>query len=383
MYHSKRTLSNARLTTRFLWNCAGSSSQLMARSPHDHAMHASIGALILLMSLFSMLSAGYAASIVVGDDQLMLSEAVAVEGIWIAMFVGVLWGLSNYHLNRVFVCSLDKTASRTKQIQQLAPRLALATVVAFIISVPLELRVFEDDIKREIARTSSLSEAETLDSNIEDIEAEIEESANRLKQNRSQLAQIQLGNWPQIERIEAIIDRQLSKVSDFNDEIDKITPEIIRETRESCGPKCEEFKALRRKYVEDRDFIQRSIAANEDQIRHTEAQKKKEIEELTKKVSSLREKRDALRTGKFEELGLFAEQSSLLDRIYSWQRLGTKDGDKVDRIADITFFALFFVFFFLEAGPLIAKVLARPGSYDIQLRYELSALEADPTRGQS
>ncbi|MEG0761747.1 MAG: DUF4407 domain-containing protein, partial [Chryseobacterium sp.] len=91
----------------------------------------------LFTAVFATLSAGYAMYTVFDD-------------IWISIGFGVLWGLMIFNLDRYIVSSIKKTGTWWNQILMSIPRLILATFLGIIISKPLELKIFEKEVNKQL-----------------------------------------------------------------------------------------------------------------------------------------------------------------------------------------------------------------------------------------
>lgn len=72
--------------------------------------------------------------------------------LFIAIVVGLLWGLAIMNLDRWLLISIrrQKTAART--VMMAVPRVVLALLIGILIAEPIVLRVFEDEITRQAKR---------------------------------------------------------------------------------------------------------------------------------------------------------------------------------------------------------------------------------------
>jgi glycerol-3-phosphate acyltransferase PlsY len=124
--------------SRFFWFCSGVHQATLDKHPTEHNKYIGIGATIFFTGLFAALSGGYAMYFVFkGGD----------GAIWFALFFGLLWGLAIFNMDRYIVSSIDKNASSRKQILQATPRILLAIMIGMVISRPLELKIFDKEIK--------------------------------------------------------------------------------------------------------------------------------------------------------------------------------------------------------------------------------------------
>ncbi len=121
----------------FLLLCSGSNIHILKKTPSDWNKFSGIGGIVLFTAIFATLSAGYAMMTVFDD-------------VFIAIGFGILWGLMIFNLDRYIVSSIKKTGSWWSQILMSIPRLILAIFLGIIISKPLELKIFEKEINKQL-----------------------------------------------------------------------------------------------------------------------------------------------------------------------------------------------------------------------------------------
>lgn len=121
----------------FFWFCSGAHRSLLNRCPSDSEKYAGIGATVFFTGVFAALSAGYALYTV-------------FDNTWIAAFFGLIWGAMIFNLDRYIVSSMVKKDKFWPEFKLLLPRLALAVLLALVISKPLELKIFEKEINRKL-----------------------------------------------------------------------------------------------------------------------------------------------------------------------------------------------------------------------------------------
>ncbi len=157
----------------FFWFCSGSNMSLLKRCPTETAKYAGIGGTVLFTGIFAAVSSFFA-----------LYTVFRIE--WIAIVFGILWGCMIFNIDRYIVSSMRKHGSFFKDLGMAAPRLILAVLLAFVIAKPLELKIFEREILREIAakQTEQAIEArEAVDQNY----PEIEELQSRITELRQEI----------------------------------------------------------------------------------------------------------------------------------------------------------------------------------------------------
>jgi len=121
----------------FLMICSGGNIHLLKKSPSEWNKFAGIGGIVLFTAVFATLSAGYAMFTV-------------FDNIWASVGFGILWGLMIFNLDRYIVSSIKKTGTWWNQVLMTIPRLILATFLGIIISKPLELKIFEKEVNKQL-----------------------------------------------------------------------------------------------------------------------------------------------------------------------------------------------------------------------------------------
>lgn len=124
----------------FLW-CAGVHKETLSQYPEEHSKYVSIGATIFFTGLFASLAGGYALYFVFNGNPLAVVYA---------LLFGLIWGLAIFNLDRYIVLSIDKSGSTGKQLLQALPRILLAILIGIVISRPLELKIFDKEIKEHL-----------------------------------------------------------------------------------------------------------------------------------------------------------------------------------------------------------------------------------------
>jgi len=125
--------------TEFFWFCSGANAGILRRTPTESNKFVGIGATVFFTGVLAALAAGYALYTIF--DQLFP-----------AIIFGLLWGLVIFNLDRFIVSSMRKKENAWAEWKLAIPRLVLAVLLAFVISKPLELKMFEKEINRELDR---------------------------------------------------------------------------------------------------------------------------------------------------------------------------------------------------------------------------------------
>lgn len=130
----------------FLWSCAGVNKEILRQCPSDYAKYAGIGGTILFTALMVCFSGGYALSYVFGEW-------------WIGLIFGMFWGLLIFNLDRFIVNTMYSDGKVTISWQELKsglPRIIMVIFLGIVISYPLELKIFDDEIQVKIEEMKSV-----------------------------------------------------------------------------------------------------------------------------------------------------------------------------------------------------------------------------------
>lgn len=122
---------------QFLMICSGGNIHILRKTPSEWNKFSGIGGIVLFTAIFATLSAGYAMFTVFDD-------------LWISVAFAILWGLMIFNLDRYIVSSIKKTGTWWNQILMAIPRLILAAFLGIIISKPLELKIFEKEVNKQL-----------------------------------------------------------------------------------------------------------------------------------------------------------------------------------------------------------------------------------------
>ena len=124
----------------FFWWCAGANVEILRKYPTDYAKYFGVGGTIVFTALMACFAGGYA-------------FFTAFKSVWLSIFFGIFWGLLIFNLDRYIVATIkdDGTSKITYDEWKMAfPRLLMAVLLGFVIATPLELRIFDTEIKTEI-----------------------------------------------------------------------------------------------------------------------------------------------------------------------------------------------------------------------------------------
>jgi len=135
--YGKKPHKLGRIYAFFCW-CSGVRLYILRKCPTDYNKYFGIGAIVFFTGLMAALSGGYAIHTVFNS----LPASVAF---------GIFWGILIFLLDWYIVSSLKKNNNIKKELMAATPRLILSVLLAIVISKPLELKLFEQEINQELA----------------------------------------------------------------------------------------------------------------------------------------------------------------------------------------------------------------------------------------
>ena len=137
MSNNKDDIKFSKLMQFFLF-CSAADKDLLKQCPKsEHQKYAGVGATVFFTGLLACASGGYALY-------------TAFNTIWLSLILGVFWGLLVFNLDRFLVSTMKKSRGKLKELSQITPRLLLAVLLAIVISTPLELKIFEEEINESL-----------------------------------------------------------------------------------------------------------------------------------------------------------------------------------------------------------------------------------------
>ncbi len=122
---------------KFFLFCSGVDLSFLEKCPSDKNKYVGIGATVFFTGVLAFFSSSYALFTV-------------FESGWAAIFFGLVWGLMIFNLDRYIVMSMKSYGKWWRDLTVAFPRFILAGLLAIVISKPLELKIFEKEIRAEL-----------------------------------------------------------------------------------------------------------------------------------------------------------------------------------------------------------------------------------------
>lgn len=315
---------------QFFLFCSGVDQNILKECPTDENKYMGIGATVFFTGVLAFFSSAYA--------------LFTVFDSWIAAILfGVVWGLMIFNLDRYIVSSMKSKRGFFGNLGMALPRLALAILLALVISKPLELKIFEKEINAELL----VMEQEKY-----------KEQEDRIQERYT----------PQITAYEVEIQRLQTEIDTKTQARDEKALAALQEADGSGGSQIRNMGPIYRAKKIEADKAQveldQTIAVNQPQIQ----EKTSAITELKDKVQ---EEITALERGAFG--GLAARTEALA-------RLGAQ--------SEAIYWASLFImllFVAVETAPILVKLISPRSPYDHLIaeheqQFELAAKETMDVR---
>ncbi|WP_396635789.1 DUF4407 domain-containing protein [Maribacter sp. R77961] len=301
---------------RFFILCSGADSEILKTcSKGEQNKYAGIGATVFFTAVMAFIASSYALYTV-------------FDSVYAAIFFGFIWGLLIFNLDRFIVSTIRKRNNFSRELLQAAPRIILALIIAVVISKPLEIKIFEKEINQVL----------------------LEQKNELTLNNKEQLA---LQYTPAIEKLNQDILTLKTEVRSKEAETNALYDTYISEAEGTAGTKLLGKGPV---YQEKREKHDAALA--ELQLLKTTNTKK--ITDLESDIASL--------------------NAAYADVVKNSQPIiDGFDGlmARITALGELPWFPSFFIFLLflaIETSPIIAKLLAPKGEYDVKLEEEESIL---------
>lgn len=300
----------------FFWMCSGADTDLLANSPKSEQIkYAGIGGTVFFTALMAWIAGAYAL-FTVFDSALL------------AAFFGLIWGLLIFNLDRFIVSTIKKQDNKWSELGQAAPRIVLAIIIAVVISKPLEMKIFEKEIDRVILTQKNQM---TLD-------------------NKGEIA---MQYQPEIDRLSNEINAISLALADKEAEVEQLYGTYISEAEGTDGTMKEGKGPV---YKEKREKHDASLA---------------ELAILRENAAlAIADKTTQLEAVRADQKTQVSSTQPIIDRFDGFiARLAA-----LQELPMLPQLFIFLLFVAVETSPVIAKLLAPAGAYDLRIDEEQNKL---------
>ena len=311
----------------FFWFCSGAHVDTLKQYPTEHNKYVGIGATIFFTALFASLSGGYAMYFVFSGS---------TAAVFFAVFFGLIWGLAIFNMDRYIVASIKKTGSTNHQIVQALPRILLAIMIGIVISRPLELKIFDKEIRQKLKTSYLNGQRSKID------------TLNKAFTEKYQL--------------------ELVKLKDLKTEKDSLEKDINRSryilNQEVFGDKTNQTSGVTGygTYAKQKETVVTQKEVRLIQVRNELG--------LVDKIINTRKEIEGLNSTKLfseNQLDSLSNVAGFADRNYALGQLSfNPDGSRdLDTYLAVSFIS--FLFILLECLPVFVKLMSDKGPYDVAL----------------
>ena len=225
-------IKRSNIVNEFFWICSGANRHILRQCPTEYSKYFGIGGTIFFTAAMAALSGGYAFNTIFNN-------------VWIAIGFGIFWGLLIFNLDRFIVNTMYSDGKHTISLKELglgSPRIVIAIFLGVVISTPIEMRIFEDEIGKElnsmqIEETNKAKEKNNeLYAKITEKESKIDEYIQKQTENESELTALEdklyaetngtgvtgkIGYGPAAKQLQEAVDRKRIAVQEANEKLDK------------------------------------------------------------------------------------------------------------------------------------------------------------------
>ena len=303
---------------QFFILCSGTDRDLLEGcSEGEQTKYVGIGATVFFTAVMAFLASAYALFTV-------------FDSIYPAIIFGFVWSLLIFNLDRFIVSTIKKRDRFMDEFLQATPRIMLAIIIAIVISKPLEIKIFEKEIN-----TVLLKEKNEM------------ELANKK----------QVGNY-----FKSDLDKNKAEITALKNDILKKEKEVnalystyITEAEGTAGTKKlgkgPVYKEKREKHDASLKEFETLKATNEAKIAEKEKTGKQLQADLDKKV--------------LQTQPIIEGFDGLMARI-----------NALNKLPWLPSFFIMLLFLAIETSPIIAKLLAPKGEFDIKQEEAETAMKA-------
>ncbi|NJB71033.1 hypothetical protein GGR42_001495 [Saonia flava] len=302
---------------RFFILCSGADTNILKDcSKGEQNKYAGIGATVFFTAIMAFIASSYALYTV-------------FDNIYTSIFFGLIWGLLIFNLDRFIVSTIKKRDSFKSELLQASPRILLAVIIAVVISKPLEMKIFEKEINQVL----------------------LEQKNELTLANKDQIA---LQYDPTIANLNQEISNLKTEINTKEAETNALYDTYISEAEGTAGTKLLGKGPVYKEKREKHDAALLELG----QLKETNAQK---IAGIETQIANLN----------LEYANTVKDSQPIIDGF---------DGlmARINALGELAWFPSFFIFLLflaIETSPIIAKLLAPKGEYDLKLEEEESVLK--------
>lgn len=246
-------MSNKNTLQRILWTIAGAEIPILEKCRTDHKKFAAIGATILMTAFIAFLSGTSAAWYFTqkGTD--------TMGNIGWAIAFGIVWSTLIFCIDRSLVITMKKNPEKSSKTWWIIPfisRALLAIIIAFMVSIPLELVVFEDFIAEQSHfwkqnQENQLTKISVAGRGVKEKKLQIDEGKKELKELEEEKAFLEEGK-----------NELQQELASEKAKLNNPTTSTYRQAKESLKNAESKIAVFRRRLAQSDQWSSHSILSN-------------------------------------------------------------------------------------------------------------------------
>ena len=303
---------------QFFILCSGVDRDILKDcSEGEQTKYVGIGATVFFTAVMAFLASAYALFTV-------------FDSIYPALIFGFVWSLLIFNLDRFIVSTIKKRDRFLDEFLQATPRIALAVIIAIVISKPLEIKIFEKEINTVLLKEKNEMEL-----------ANKKQVGNYFKsdldKNKAEIAALKADIVKKEKEVNDLYSTYITEAEGTTGTKKLGKGPVYKEKREKHDASLKEFETLK--------------TTNEAKIAEKEKAGKQLQADLDKKVSQTQP--------------IIEGFDGLMARI-----------NALNKLPWLPSFFIMLLFLAIETSPIIAKLLAPKGEFDFKQEEAETAMKA-------
>ena len=287
----------------FLIYCSGANKEILNECPSEITKFSCIGGTVLFTSIFAFIASSYAFYSTFSEYD---------NSLYYSYLFGVLWALMIFNLDRYILCSIKKSQNKIYEFFLVLPRLFIAVLIAITIAKPLEIKLLENKIIRQIYENNIKS----TNNDIIDSKKDLQKATN------------------EIEKYDELLHKNLvkqNKIPDHIETLNKTYQECEKDYKQSYS---EYYKKRQQLKIERSDLLdqyykilsdirllesnilsQKKIISDNPSLTNEKIKAITELKRLENELSILKEKETITKNSRWRKYNLLKElQSAIADK---------------------------------------------------------------------
>jgi hypothetical protein len=376
----------------FLWS-SGADLRILEQVPIEKNKFLGIGGTIIFTAMMASFAGGYA-------------FYTAFKSIWLSVVFGAFWGALIFNLDRFIVATFGsgdgkKTISK-QELFEASPRLLMAILLGFVISTPLELKIFEKEIQVKIGQLK-ISEKEGLIATDTTFKSTLNKKRQELTELNSKLSNLTIQKSTLIsnsvkfleerkKELEGERNKKNADVQWARNDVEKTINAIDKE-RSKTSPSESEINRLNQRKRNFQSILQKEINARQDVEtkiiefeNNTQKARMEESIRINNEIANLTTQRNNANAQLLEMENTNTKKTASYEEITKEYDGFAAHLEAMDLLLDekknllVVKWLITLLFIFIEIAPILFKMMTERGPYDDiadRIKYELKVRQME------